>query len=94
VVPDVNRDAIYLPDLTPMETTRRLERCAVRFAARDRLHRDADRYTDWRAKAGMRLREIQKAQGLTIARLCKPSSAREPRGRTQQGDSHYEGCPW
>jgi uncharacterized protein YbaP (TraB family) len=51
-----NRDAIYLPDETPMESTLS-EPLRQRFvAARTRLHKDADRYSSLRVPlAGLRL---------------------------------------
>lgn len=68
-----NRDALYLPDSTPMESTISAPLRTRFTATRERLHRDADRYSDLRVPlAALRLEgDFQNAQGFDYRALTK-----------------------
>ena len=62
-----NSDSVYLPDETPMESTLPAPLRARFAAAREKIHRDADRYAGLRVPlAGLRFEgDVFKARGLT-----------------------------
>ncbi|HEX2593153.1 MAG TPA: TraB/GumN family protein [Rhizomicrobium sp.] len=68
-----NRDAIYLPSSTTMESTLPADLSARFTKVRDSLHRDADRYSDLRVPlAGLRLAgDFQKSAGLDYRKVSK-----------------------
>lgn len=91
-----NRDAIYLPDSTPMESTLpdALRRRFV--AARERLHREAGRYADLRVPlAGMRLEgDFQKANGLDYRKVTQTVERLASRaGVRSKAVASYEALP-
>ncbi|HEY1711194.1 MAG TPA: TraB/GumN family protein [Rhizomicrobium sp.] len=91
-----NHDVIYLPDSTPMESTLP-DALRQRFTtARDRLHRDADRYSSLRVPlAGLRLvGDFQTDHGLTAR---EPSDTVEKLARhagvSSKRAAEYEALP-
>jgi uncharacterized protein YbaP (TraB family) len=91
-----NHDVVYLPDSTPMESTLP-EALRQRFAAaRERLHRDADRYSGLRVPlAGLRLvGDFQTDHGLTVR---EPSDTVEKLARhagvSSKRAAEYEALP-
>jgi len=91
-----NRDSIYLPDDTPMESTLPSPLRARFLAMRDKLKQDADRYSSLRVPlAAMRLEgDFQKAQKLnyrkvreTIERIARQVAV------TPRAIAKYEALP-